>query len=130
HDTLRRAIVDAGGTPVRGRLLGDGVLATFASAADAIAAARACRDAGAASGLPLHLGLHAGDVVREEGDVYGGAVNLAARIAAASAAGEILVSDVVRGLARTSAGVAFEDRGLATLKGVADPQHLFAVRAL
>ena len=130
HDELRRAIVDAGGTPVRGRLLGDGVLATFGSAADAIAAAGACRDSGAASGLPLHLGLHAGDVVREEGDVYGGAVNLAARIAAASAPGEILVSDVVRGLARTSAGVAFEDRGLVTLKGIADPQHVFAARAL
>jgi class 3 adenylate cyclase len=128
HDTLRRAIVDAGGTPIRGRLLGDGVLATFSSSADAIAAALACRDAGATSGLPLHLGVHAGDVVRDDGDVYGGAVNLAARIASASAPGEILVSDVVRGLARTSAGVAFEDRGVATLKGVADPQRLFAVR--
>jgi class 3 adenylate cyclase len=127
HEALRRAIVDAGGTPVRGRLLGDGVLATFGSAADAIAAARGCRDAGAASALPLHLGLHAGDVVRDEGDVYGGAVNIAARIAAASAPGDILVSDVVRGLARTSAGVAFEDRGVATLKGVTDPQRLFAV---
>lgn len=129
HETLRRTIVDGGGTPVRGRLLGDGVLATFASAADAIGAACACRDTGAASGLPLHLGIHAGDVVRDEGDVYGGAVNIAARIASASTPGEILVSDVVRGLARTSAGVAFEDRGVATLKGVADPQPLFAVRA-
>ncbi len=129
HDGLRRAIVDAGGTPIRGRLLGDGVLATFGSAADAIAAAGACRDAGSAAGLPLHLGIHAGDVVRDEGDVYGGAVNVAARIASASAPGEILVSDVVRGLARTSAGVVFEDRGVATLKGVADPQPLFAVRA-
>lgn len=129
HDELRRSIVDAGGTPVRGRLLGDGVLATFTSAAEAITAARACRDTGAARGLPLHLGIHAGDVVREEGDVYGGAVNVAARIASASAAGEILVSDVIRGLARTSAGVAFEDRGVATLKGVADPQQLYAVLA-
>ena len=57
-----------------------------------------------------------------------GAVNIAARISALSAPGEVLVSDTVRGLARTSANVAFDDRGEHTLKGVADPHHLFAVR--
>ncbi len=41
---------------------------------------------------------------------------------------EILVSDTVRSLARTSAGVAFEDRGEHELKGIAEPQRLFAVR--
>jgi adenylate cyclase len=60
-------------------------------------------------------------------DVYGGAVNLAARIAAASAPGEVLVSGIVRGLARTSAGVVFEDRGPRDLRGITDPQRLFAV---
>jgi class 3 adenylate cyclase len=42
--------------------------------------------------------------------------------------GELLVSDTVRSLARTSAGVRFEDRGERELKGVAEPQHVFAVR--
>ncbi len=60
--------------------------------------------------------------------MYGGAVNLAARIATASAPGEVLVSDTIRSLARTSAGVTFDDRGERSLKGVADPQRLFAVR--
>lgn len=46
----------------------------------------------------------------------------------ASEPGEVLVSDTVRSLARTSAGVAFEDRGEQSLKGVTDPQRLFAVR--
>jgi adenylate cyclase len=83
--------------------------------------------------LRLHLGIHAGDVIREEdpdgrANVYGGAVNIAARIAGASAPGEVLVSDTVRSLARTSAGVGFEDKGERSLKGVADPQRLFAVR--
>ncbi len=50
------------------------------------------------------------------------------RIAAEAVSGEILVSDVVRALARTSAGVAFEDRGERALKGVADPQRLYTVR--
>ncbi len=43
--------------------------------------------------------------------------------------GEILVSATVRDLARTSAGVEFEDRGQHELKGIAEPQRLFAVRA-
>jgi class 3 adenylate cyclase len=76
----------------------------------------------------LHVGLHAGDVIREENNVFGGAVNIASRISALSP-GEVLVSDTVRSLARTSAGVRFEDRGEHALKGVADPQRVFAVRA-
>jgi class 3 adenylate cyclase len=61
-------------------------------------------------------------------NVYGGAVNIAARISGLSAAGEVLVSDIVRGLARTSSNVTFEDRGEQELKGVGEPQRLFAVR--
>ena len=125
---LRAAIRECQGMPVEGKLLGDGVLAVFTSARQAIEAALRCGSAGDGGGLPLHLGIHAGDVIREENNVYGGAVNIAARIAAASAPGEVLVSDTVRGLARTSAGVSFEDRGEQTLKGVSEPHRLFAVR--
>ena len=71
--------------------------------------------------------LHAGDVIREANNVFGGAVNIASRISALSAAGELLVSDTVRGLARTSAGVSFEDRGEHALKGVAVAQRVYAV---
>jgi len=131
--SLRALIRECGGTPVEGPTLGDGVLAVFTSAREAIEAAVRCRDEGSRAGLPLHVGLHAGDVMREKdpdgrANVYGGAVNIAARIAGASAAGEVLVSDIVRGLARTSSGVTFDDRGEHALKGVADPQRLFAVR--
>ncbi len=125
--SLRGIIRECAGTPVEGKLLGDGVLAVFTSARQAIDAALRCGTAGDEAGLPLHLGVHAGDVIREENNVYGGAVNIAARIAAASEPGEVLVSDTVRSLARTSAGVAFEDRGEHELKGVAEPQRLFAV---
>jgi len=69
-------------------------------------------------------------VVESRHNVYGGAVNIASRISGLSAPGEVLVSDIVRGLARTSAGVRFEDRGKQALKGVGEPQRLFAVRAL
>jgi class 3 adenylate cyclase len=128
-EELRAIIRENGGTPVEGKLLGDGVLAVFTSARQAIEAARRCGRAGSHGGLPLHLGLHAGDVIREGNNVYGGAVNIASRISGLSAPGEVLVSDTVRGLARTSAGVTFDDRGERKLKGIAEPQRLFAVRA-
>ena len=127
---LRSAIRENGGTPIEGKLLGDGVLAVFTSAREAIQAALACGAAGSHGGLPLRLGLHAGDVIREGDNVFGGAVNIAARIASLSAPGEVLVSETVRGLARTSAGVTFEDRGEHELKGVSEPQRLFAIKTV
>jgi class 3 adenylate cyclase len=127
---LRVAIRDAGGAAIDGKLLGDGVLATFPSAAQAIDAARRCLALSAASELGLHIGVHAGDVIREEGNVFGGAVNIAARICGLSAPGEILVSDVVRGMARTSAGVTFDDRGEQEMKGVGEPVRVYAVRSM
>jgi class 3 adenylate cyclase/DNA-binding CsgD family transcriptional regulator len=125
---LRTAIREHAGTPIEGKLLGDGVLAVFTSARLAIEAALACTIAGDSAGLPLHLGLHAGDVIREENNVYGGAVNIASRISGLSAPGEVLVSDIVRGLARTSAGVTFEDRGDQRLRGVSDAVRVWAVK--
>jgi class 3 adenylate cyclase len=134
EERLRGIIERANGRPVAGRTLGDGVLATFRSAQDAIDAARRCARAGDELSLPVHVGLHAGDVIREAdahggANVYGGAVNIASRICGLSAPGEILVSATIRDLARTSAGVTFEDRGDHALKGIDDPVRVFAVRA-
>ena len=127
-DTALRTIIrEHAGTPIEGKLLGDGVLAVFTSARQAIEAALACARSGDDGGLPLHLGLHAGDVIREENNVYGGAVNIAARISGLSAPSEVLVSETVRSLARTSAGVRFEDRGQQALKGVGEPVRVWAV---
>jgi class 3 adenylate cyclase len=125
---LRRAISSNGGTAIEGKLLGDGVLATFGAAREAIACAQACHAAGSSVGLPLRVGIHAGDVIRESNNVYGGAVNIASRVAGEAAAGETLVSATVRDLARTSAGVSFEDRGERELKGVSEPVRVWAVR--
>jgi class 3 adenylate cyclase/pimeloyl-ACP methyl ester carboxylesterase len=127
-EALRSAIRDAGGAAIDGKLLGDGVLATFPGAAQAIDAARRCATAGIENGLPLHIGLHAGDIISEGANVYGGAVNIASRICGLCAPGEILVSQTVRDLARTSAGVMFEDRGEQQLKGIGDAVRVFAVR--
>ncbi len=140
-EALRRAITSNGGAAIDGKLLGDGVLATFGAAREAIAcAAEMHRLAAAGAGggldpsptthdpLSLHVGIHAGDVIRESNNVYGGAVNIASRISNEAAAGETLVSGTVRDLARTSAGVSFEDRGERELKGVGEPVRVYVVR--
>jgi class 3 adenylate cyclase len=127
-EALRGIVRDHGGTVIDAKTLGDGILATFPSASKAIGAALACELAGDERALSLHLGLHAGDVIREQGNVYGGAVNIAARVAGLAAPGEVLVSATVRDLARTSAGVRFEDCGEQRLKGVEDAVRVFVVR--
>jgi class 3 adenylate cyclase/pimeloyl-ACP methyl ester carboxylesterase len=127
-EAMRAAMREAGGAPVDGKVLGDGVMGVFMSASQAIAAARRCIELSAESELRLHVGLHAGDVIHEKGNVYGGAVNIASRICGLSAPGEVLVSDIVRGLARTSAGVEFEDRGEQALKGIDDAVRVYEVR--
>src|SRR5947209_4886040 len=103
-------------------------MAVFTSAARAVECALACHNATLGSKLQLHVGVHAGDVIREKDNVYGGAVNVAARIADAAAPGEVLVSETVRALARTSTGVRFSDRGERSLKGVAEPVRVWAVQ--
>ncbi len=109
-------------------MLGDGVMGVFTSTVRAIECALACHDATLGSQLELRIGLHAGDVINEADNVYGGAVNIASRICGLCEPGEILVSATVRELARTSAGVTFDDRGEQMLKGVADPVRVFVVR--
>lgn len=66
-------------------------------------------------------------MIRSANNVYGGAVNIAARVRSQAAAGETLVSETVRSLARTSAGTEFADHGLHQLKGITDPHRLYAV---
>ena len=56
------------------------------------------------------------------------AASIAARISALSAAGEVLVSRTVADLARTSAGVAFDDRGEFELKGIGEAVRVYAVQ--
>jgi class 3 adenylate cyclase len=88
--------------------------------------ARSVRDALGQLGLQTRAGLHTGECELIQNDVRGIAIHLAARISAAAGAGEILVSSTVRDLVAGS-GLAFEDRGLSTLKGFADSRRLFAV---
>jgi len=102
------------------KLLGDGVLLMFPSPCVGVEAVAELMGAMLAAGLPpAHAGVHAGPVVERDGDVYGTTVNVASRIAAHAAAGELLISDpVVRECPDLGARV--ERLGEVTLKGLDD----------
>jgi class 3 adenylate cyclase len=104
---------------------GDGVLATFDGPARAIRCAWGIRDSLRRSGLEVRCGLHTGEVTQRNRDVAGLAVHIGARVSAAAAPGEVLVTRTVRDLVAGS-GIEFADRGLFALKGVNDPWELYA----
>jgi len=96
---------------------GDGMLATFDGPARALHCAAAIRRLATREGLRVRAGIHVGEVELVGEDVRGVTVHEAARIMAAAGADEIFVSDLTRALAG-AAGLAFEDRGTQTLKGL------------
>lgn len=65
----------------------------------------------AASALRVGIGLHVGESIVYEEQFVGGAVNIASRLASQAEAGELLVSDTLRGLVRTARNYAMMDRG-------------------
>lgn len=105
---------------------GDGLLAVFDGPAGALGAARAIRDVAVRQGLHIRAGVHIGEVERVGDDVRGVAVHEAARVMGAAAADEILVTETTRALAP---GLAFEDRGEHSLKGLQGRYRLFALSA-
>jgi len=124
HDRqLGRAIDDHAGTLVKG--MGDGVLASFASAVDAVSAAVSMQQRIAATAGPealqYRIGISGGDVSFENGDCFGTPVVEAARLCAAADGGQILVADLVRVMARGRGGHTYEPVGELTLKGLAEP---------
>jgi len=125
HDQAARRWVEAFG----GRLVkstGDGILATFDSPARAIRCAVALAEDLGGLGIQLRAGLHTGEIELRHGDVGGIGVHIAARVMAAAAPGEILVSRTVHDLV-TGSGIALRDRGVHRLKGVQGDWQLLAV---
>jgi class 3 adenylate cyclase len=105
---------------------GDGLLATFRSPAQAIAFGREAIEADERLGIRVHIGLHTGEVEREQGAIRGIAVGLAARIGSLAGPGQIFVSSTVRELVAGS-GLTFVDRGAHVLKGVPEARAVYEV---
>jgi pilus assembly protein CpaF len=77
--------------------------------------------------IRIRIGLNTGEVVEEAGDIFGAAVNVAARVAGKARGGEVLVSEVVRQLVGPMAEMQFTVRGRFKLKGFPDRWRLHQV---
>ncbi len=78
---------------------------------------------------PLRMGVHSGTAVRRDSDWYGSTVNVAARLADAAGAGEILISLETRDLLAGTGAMTILDRGARSFKNVAAPVGVFAAAA-
>jgi class 3 adenylate cyclase len=127
HDAVVRTQLER----FRGREVkttGDGFLATFDGPARAIRCALELTASLRGLGVDIRAGLHTGEVEVRGHDIGGIAVHTGARVAALAAAGEVLVSSMVKDLVAGS-GIEFEDRGEHELKGVPGSWRLYAVEA-
>ena len=126
HDEIvRSCLTDCSGREVKHT--GDGILASFTSVSRALTAATEIqRQAVPIAGLSIKIGMSAGEPVDGSSDIYGAAVNLAARICAHARGGQVLAASTIRDLSLgKSAG--FTDVGEVALKGFPEPVRLVEV---
>ena len=137
---LRRELIDPNIAEHRGRLVkttGDGLLVEFASVVDALRCVgdvqqeMAGRNTGVApdSCIEFRIGINMGDIVVEDGDIFGDGVNVAARLEALAEPGGICVAARVQEDAAGKLNLAFEDIGEQQLKNIARPVHVYRVIA-
>ena len=120
--TVRRSLERFQGTEID--RAGDGFLATFDGPARAIRCGLQIVDHLGSTGIDVRAGIHAGEVeLLDDGGIGGIAVHIGARVAAAAAPGEVLVTSTVADLVAGS-GIEFEERGTHALKGVPGEWHL------
>ena len=138
--SCRRELVEPLLAEHRGRLvklMGDGLLCEFASVVDAVHCAveiqagmiRLEREAPEDGRVRLRLGVSLGDIVVEEGDIYGDGVNVAARLQALAEPGDVCVSAQVHDEVRGKLPYRFDDLGERALKNIERPVRGYAVRA-
>jgi adenylate cyclase len=127
---VRAELPAIGGTQVK--TIGDAVMLTVPDPGAAVLVGlRITHELMLGHGAPaVRVGLHHGPAVERDGDYFGAAVNLAARIAAEASGGEVLLSGHTAALVPQLEGVRYEPRGRRTLRNVREPVELFAaVRA-
>src|ERR1044071_4990785 len=136
---LRRELLDPKIAEHRGRIVkttGDGLLVEFPSVVSAVHCAVevqrsiAERNARVAAErrIEFRIGIHQGDVIAEDGDIFGDGVNIAARLEGLAEPGGIWVSDRVQSDAAGKIDVGFDDLGPQQVKNIARPVHVYRVR--
>ena len=108
--------------------LGDGVLARFSTVSDAVnAAVKIQEQCNAAMDFQLSIGLHQGEIVLEDGDIYGDAVNVASRIQSLGVPGSVLFSKKIQDEIRNKAEFQTLSLGYFEFKNVEEPLEVFAI---
>ena len=117
------------------KMMGDGYLVEFTSASDAILCATKWQsklgetdnEGRPSFGLQFRIGINLGEIISEDGDIFGDGVNIAARIEALSPPGGICVSEMVKGAVGSQSHFQFEDFGVHQLKNINTPIQAFLV---
>ena len=133
---LRRELIDPKIAEHKGRIVkttGDGLLIEFPSVVSAVCCAvevqRSIAECNASVATDRHIefriGIHQGDVIAEDGDIFGNGVNIAARLEALAEPGGIYVSDRVQSDAAGRIDIAFDDLGPQQVKNIARSVHVY-----
>ena len=136
---LRKTLVDPTIAAYRGRIVkttGDGALVEFASAVDAVRSAvevqRRMAEQNATvpqnQRIEFRIGIHVGDIIVDDNDIFGDGVNIAARLEGISEPGGVCISDDAQRQIRAKVDVAFDDMGPQTLKNIAEPMRVWSLR--
>jgi adenylate cyclase len=136
---LRRTLFDPKITDHRGRVVkntGDGALAEFGSVVDAVRCAVEIQrgmaehniDVPEVKRIEFRIGIHVGDIIVEDHDIFGDGVNIAARLEGIAEPGGVCMSDDAYRQVRGKVEIACDDMGRQSLKNIADPMRAWRVR--
>ncbi|HUZ32777.1 MAG TPA: alpha/beta fold hydrolase [Xanthobacteraceae bacterium] len=135
----RSEVIDPGIAKHRGRivkLMGDGLLAEFASAVEGVSCAAeiqramTARNAGTQGDrqMAFRIGVHVGDIIVEGDDIYGDGVNIAARLEGIAQHGGICISRQAYDQVQRKVALGYRSLGPQSLKNISDPIEVFAVQ--
>ena len=131
---VRKALVDPTIASHRGRIVkttGDGMLVEFASAVDAVRGAvevqRGMAEQNASvpqdQRIELRIGIHVGDIIFDDNDIFGDGVNIAARLEGIAEPGGVCISDDAHRQIRGKVDIVFDDMGPQALKNITEPMR-------
>ena len=134
----RRELIDPTIAEHQGRIVkttGDGLLVEFASPVKAVRCAIEVQrgmvgrnaDVSPQRRIEFRIGINLGDVIVEEGDIYGDGVNVAARLEGIAEPGAVYISRAVRDFVRDQPELVLEDLGERPLKNIAEPVRVFRI---
>jgi adenylate cyclase len=136
---LRKSLIDPKIEQHRGRMVkttGDGALVEFASAVDAVRCAMEIQQAMAEGNadipedrrIEFRIGINVGDIIIDEGDIYGDGVNIAARVETLAVPGALCLSDSAYQQIKGKVTLDITDMGEQHLKNIATPVRIYGVR--